>query len=309
VPEFFELVELAPGVHAAVSDIAGAAVGNAAIIDTGDKTLVIDSFMTAQAAKELRAEATRLTGRAVFLLVNTHWHSDHTWGNQEFADVPIVGTERTVELMVADAPADLGDYEAELDEYLATLRARLKSDDPAEHATAQRRIPGVEQWKLAVPGFRLTVPSQIITDRLAVAGQRRVELLTYGGGHTDSDVFAWLPDDRILIAGDLCWNRIHPRTHDGHPGPWADILDRLVALGPQQVHPGHGRPGGAEVAGALVPYMRTVAGYVVATEGGADAAVLPPPPGSEDWESPERMRSGVATLAARSDPAGGGVIA
>jgi glyoxylase-like metal-dependent hydrolase (beta-lactamase superfamily II) len=302
VPEFFELVELAPGVHAAVSDIAGAAVGNAAIIDTGDKTLVIDSFMTAQAAKELRAEATRLTGRAVFLLVNTHWHSDHTWGNQEFADVPIVGTERTVELMVADAPADLGDYEAELDEYLATLRARLKSDDPAEHAIAQRRIPGVEQWKLAVPGFRLTVPSQIITDRLAVAGQRRVELLTYGGGHTDSDVFAWLPDDRILIAGDLCWNRIHPRTHDGHPGPWADILDRLVALGPQQVHPGHAR---GEVAGALAPYMRTVAGYVVATEGGADAAVLPPPPGSEDWESPERMRSGVATLAARSDPAGG----
>jgi glyoxylase-like metal-dependent hydrolase (beta-lactamase superfamily II) len=118
-------------------------------------------------------------------------------------------------------------------------------------------------------------------------------------------VFAWLPDDRILIAGDLCWNRIHPRTHDGHPGPWADILDRLLALGPQHVHPGHGRPGGAEVAAALAPYLRTVAGYVVATEGGADAAVLPPPPGSEDWESPERMRSGVATLAARSDPAGG----
>jgi hypothetical protein len=48
---------------------------------------------------------------------------------------------------------------------------------------AQRRIPGVEQWKLAAPGFRLTLPSQIITDRLAVAGQRWVELLTYGGPH------------------------------------------------------------------------------------------------------------------------------
>ncbi len=70
----FELVELGPGVHAAVSDIAGAAVGNAAIIDLGDKTLVIDSFMTAQAARELRTEVTRLTGRSAFMLVNTHWH-------------------------------------------------------------------------------------------------------------------------------------------------------------------------------------------------------------------------------------------
>lgn len=301
MPEFFELVELAPGVHAAVADITGAAVGNAAIIDTGDKTLVIDSFMTAQAARELRAEAVRLTGRSVFLLANTHWHSDHTWGNQEFADLPIVGTARTVELMAADAPADLADYEAELDEYLTTLHARLQSDDPAERAMAQRRIPGVEQWKLACPGFRLTVPSKIVADHLAVGGQRPVELLSFGGGHTDSDLFAWLPDDGIIIAGDLCWNGIHPRTHDGHPGPWADILDRIAALGPRQIHPGHGRPGGPEVAALLAPYLRTVADYVTAAAAGADAAALPPPAGSEHWESPERMRSGVATLAARSD--------
>ena len=302
MPEFFELVELAPGVYAAVSDIEGAAVGNAAIIDLGDKTLVIDSFMTAQAARELRSEVVRLTGRSAFMLVNTHWHSDHTWGNQEFADIPIAATPRTVELMVADAPADLGDYEAELDQYLAGLRDKMHSEDPKERAVAHRRIAGAEQWKAAAPGFRLTLPNVQITDRLSLDGQRQVELLTYGAGHTDSDVFAWIPDERIIIAGDLCWNRIHPRTHDGHPRPWADVLERMSQLAPQQVHPGHGQPGGPEVAGALVPYLRTVADYVDAAIAGEDASMMSPPPGSEAWESPERMRSGVATLASQSDP-------
>jgi glyoxylase-like metal-dependent hydrolase (beta-lactamase superfamily II) len=299
MPEFFELVELAPGVHAAVSDITGGAVGNAAIIDTGDKTVLIDAFITAQAARELRSEVTRLTGRSACLLVNTHWHSDHTWGNQEFAEIPIVSTARTVELMIAAAPADLTAYEAELDGSLATLRDQLGSEDPAERRMAERRILGIEQLKIAAPGFRLTLPDILFEERLTIEGPRRVELLTYGGGHTDSDVFAWLPEDRIVIAGDLCWNRIHPRTHDGHPGPWADILDRMAALRPQHVHPGHGRPGGPEMPETLAPYFRTIAGYVEDARGGAEAAALPIPPGSEGWGGPERMRAGVAALAAR----------
>ncbi len=300
MPEYFELVELSPGVHVAVSDISGPAVGNAAIIDTGDKTLVIDALMTASAARELRSEVVRLTGESAFLLVNTHWHSDHTWGNQEFADIPIASTARTLELMIADSPADLGAYEAELEAHLIALRAKLESDDPEVRAAAQHRIPGVEAHKAAAPGFRLTLPDLLFEDRLVVEGERRVELLTYGGGHTDSDVFAWLPEDRIVIAGDLCWNRIHPRTQDGHPAAWADILERMLALNPLQIHPGHGRPGGPEVAEALIPYLRTVAGYVADARDGADPAALSAPPGSEDWDTVERMRHGVARLAART---------
>ena len=253
MPALFEVVELGPGVYAAVSDIAGAAVGNAAIIDTGDKTLVIDSFMTAQAARELRTEVSRLTGRSAFMLVNTHWHGDHTWGNQEFAEIPIVSTARTVELMITDTPADLTAYEAELDAHLAALRKKLESEDAEERSMAKRRIFGVEHLKVAAPGLRITLPDILFEDRLVIEGERRMELLTYGGGHTDSDVFAWLPDDRIVIAGDLCWNRIHPRTQDGHPSAWADILDRMAALGPVKIHPGHGRPGGPEIPEILAP--------------------------------------------------------
>ena len=198
----------------------------------------------------------RLTGRSAFLLVNTHWHSDHTWGNQEFAEIPIGSTPRTLELMIADAPADLRAWQAEIDVSLADLRSKLESADVAERTMAARRIAGTEHLEDGGPRVPAHPPRP--ADRGPVGDRGRAprsETLTYGGGHTDSDIFAWLPEDRIVIAGDLCWNGIHPRTHDGHPGPWADILDRMAALGPQRIHPGHGRPGGPEIPQVLAPLL------------------------------------------------------
>lgn len=299
MPEHFELVEIVPGVHGAISEITGPAVGNAAIIDTGDRTIVVDTFQSPTAAAELRSEALRLTGRSAFLVVNTHWHSDHTFGNQVFADTPRVSTARTVELMIADAPADLSAWEAEIDASLAALRAQVASDDPAAREMASRRIPTLETFKQEAPGFRLTLPDLLFEGSLILEGTRRVEIHTYGGGHTDSDSFVWLPGDRTVISGDLCWNEIHPRTQDGHPGPWADALERILTLGPEHIHPGHGRTGDAGMAEALVPYLRTVAGYVDRVRAGAEATTLEAPEGSSTWAGVERMRTGVKVIAGR----------
>ena len=85
MPEHFSVSEVASGVYACVAGASQAAVGNAAIVDTGARTIVVDSFMTTVGAAELRLVAEQLTGRSVFMLVNTHWHGDHTFGNQVFA--------------------------------------------------------------------------------------------------------------------------------------------------------------------------------------------------------------------------------
>jgi cyclase len=297
MPDHFRLHEIAPGVNAAVATATGAAVSNAAIIDLGSKTVVVDTFETAQAAAELRSAVVELTGRTAFLVVNTHWHSDHTWGNQVFDDATIVSTRTTLDLMVADAPADLAAYEAEVDGHLASIRANLDSEHEDERALAKRRIASLEQLKQAIPGFRLRLPDVLIGDRLTIAGERDLEILTYGGGHTDSDVFAWIPSDRVVAAGDLCWNGLHPRCQDGHPAAWADILDRMLALEPEHVIPGHGLPGGPELPTALSPYFRAVADLVEQVKGGADPADLPLPAGSNDWDGPQRLRTGLSVLA------------
>src|SRR3990170_2325080 len=297
MPEHFTLVETGPGIHAAVAGSTGAAVGNATIIDTGHKTVVVDTFMTAQAAEELRTAVTDLTGRSAFLAVNTHWHADHTRGNQVFADVPIASTRMTVELIVANAPTDFIAYEDEIDGYLATLREKLESEDPAQRALAERRIAGLEQLNVSIPGFSLTLPSLLIDDRLVIAGERDLEILTYGGGHTNSDTFVWIPSERLLVSGDLCWTRIHPRIQDGHPSEWADILDRVILLDAAIVIPGHGTPAGPAVPAELVPYFCSVAAMIDEVRAGADPNTLPLPASSETWDGPERLRTGLAVLA------------
>ena len=53
-------------------------------MDLGGSTLVIDTTLTPTAAEDLRADAQHLTGRVPNLVVNTHYHNDHIWGNQVF---------------------------------------------------------------------------------------------------------------------------------------------------------------------------------------------------------------------------------
>jgi cyclase len=299
MPEHFTIVEVAPGVHAAIAGTSGAAVSNAAIIDTGDKTLVVDTFQTPQAAAELRATAVDLTGRDAFLVVNSHWHDDHTYGNQAFADTPIVSTRTTLELIVANAPADLAVYEQEIDGYLTAQRQRLESEDPAVQAAARRALSTLGQVKEAIPGFRLTLPDVLIEGSLVIAGETEVEIVTYGGGHTDSDVFVWVPDRSVLVTGDLSWNGLHPRSQDGHPTMWAEILERMLDLGPHVVINGHGDPSGPEVLAALVPYFRAVADGVEQVKGGADPAEIPLPAGSEAWDGEVRLRTALKLLGAK----------
>jgi cyclase len=85
---------LADGVYAAIHIDGGAAIGNAGIVDLGDRTLIYDTFLTPQAAEDLRIAAEALTGRPIDAVLNSHWHNDHIWGNQVFsANTEIISTD------------------------------------------------------------------------------------------------------------------------------------------------------------------------------------------------------------------------
>ena len=80
----FKIETLADGVFAAIHRPGGWAIGNAGIVDLGDFTLVYDTFITIEAGQELREAAETLTGNPVKIVVNSHYHNDHVWGNQVF---------------------------------------------------------------------------------------------------------------------------------------------------------------------------------------------------------------------------------
>src|SRR5512143_1947328 len=98
--DHFSLHQLTDGVYAAIATDGGAAISNAGIVDLGGRTLVYDTFMTPQAGRDLRLAATQLTGREPELVVNSHYHNDHIWGNQAFGPATLfVSSAQTLKLM------------------------------------------------------------------------------------------------------------------------------------------------------------------------------------------------------------------
>jgi cyclase len=301
----FTLEEAGPGVWAALAGATGACISNAAIVDLGDRTLVFDTFQTVRAAEDLRKAAEELTGRSAALAVISHWHDDHTGGAQVFDDAPILATARTCELIAGDDPGDLDTYTAEIDRYLDSMREMHDTaETDAQRERAERNLQVAKMLREEAPGFRFTIPAPIEGDGMTFEGSdRRVEAFSYGPGHTESDLFAHVPDAGIVIAGDLMWVGHHPKFDDGDPLAWAGVLDRIGGLGPTAYVAGHGLIGGAADADALAGYLRTVADLVdEAVTGGLDAeaiAAFPVPTGSEDWEGSSRFHGGLTAMSRR----------
>lgn len=300
MPTSFALQEVTGGVWAAIAPgTAGTAVSNAAIVDLGDKTVVVDTFMTRRAADEMAAEVKRLTGRAPYLVVNSHWHPDHVGGNQAFADVPIVGTRRMLELMIEDAPATRAQFEARthaIQTAADTLAASATTPEEAAQADGTRALAAA--LTADAERYQLTLPDVLIGDRLEIEGERSLTIHGFGRGHTESDLFVQIDD--VIISGDLVWTGVHPKTTDGFPAEWAVVLDRIAELEPGRVISGHGPPGTAADIATMADYLRHLDRLVTAVRAGeVDPADASPPPGSEDWEDGSRFQAGLTALATR----------
>lgn len=298
----FRLEEVAGGVWAAIApSTAGPAVSNAAIIDLGDRTVVVDTFMTVQAATELADAAQRLTGREAFLVVNSHWHSDHIRGNPAFAATPIVGTARMRELILDDSPTSAADFHARaaaVERAAGELRANATSDADRTRAAGMSALARALAAEAAT--YRVVVPNVLIGDRLDIEGKRRAIVLGAGAAHTESDLFVYIPDAHVIVAGDLLWTGVHPKAGDGFPRKWAAELAGLADLEPAVVIAGHGPTGTVSDLGEMRRYLDALDGIVAAVRAGdADPATVDPPTGSEEWADIARFRSSVADLVTR----------
>jgi len=82
--EHFTLQALGDGIFAAIAEDGGAAICNTGLMDLGDQVIVFDTFMTPQAARDLKQFSIEQFGRAPHIAIDGHYHNDHTWGNQAF---------------------------------------------------------------------------------------------------------------------------------------------------------------------------------------------------------------------------------
>lgn len=261
-PGSFTLLTVGPGVYAAIARPGNeASLGNAGFVVGSESVLVVDSFATPQAARELLDEIHRNTPLPIAWLVDTHHHLDHVGGNAVFAKEGAV--------VVAHENA----------------RAWIRVD-----ALAQRQgVPATDRDRFR----RLVLPAVTYRDRLTIwLGDRRVELL-WKPGHTGGDSIVAIPDANVVFGGDLVQKTTIPNLADAKTDAWVQTLDGLAESFPSAAFvPGHGGLARPLDLRALRAYLTGLRASVTAAlrEGKSGAsltdAVLPPlrgPYGSWTW--------------------------
>jgi glyoxylase-like metal-dependent hydrolase (beta-lactamase superfamily II) len=314
--------ELAPGVYAAIALEAGLAASNSGIVDLGERTLVprppdlggwrvadrphdcergvhrvwvdgvlvFDTTYSPITAAELRAAAQTLTGRSPALVLNSHWHGDHVYGNAVFAGAEIYATARTREIMAEKTPAGIVEFKAHWPGVLSKIEADLDTAaDEAQRADLLEGRAFVGQIVASLPQLESRLPDHTFTERVVFEGTRRTaEFVSFGGGHTESDAMLHLPQERLAFMGDLLVVNNHPWLGDGDPHQWLQSLDRVEALHPKVLVPGHGSVGALGEVALIRRYITALLGLaseVVRAGGSAeDAEKQPIPAPFEAWE-------------------------
>jgi glyoxylase-like metal-dependent hydrolase (beta-lactamase superfamily II) len=204
------LEELAPGVYAFTAQgdpNVGAVVGR-------DALLCVDARATPTAAREWLEELRRVTDKPVEWLVLTHYHAVRVLGASAFEARHVVAHHGT----------------------RAWIDERGEQDWESEH----RRFPRLFRDAGSIPG--LTRPDVAFGDTLVVdLGGREAHLRWLGGGHTQGDCVVWLPEKRVLFAGDLVEARAAPYMGDALVSEWqSGTLDLVERLGAEVLVPGRG---------------------------------------------------------------------
>jgi glyoxylase-like metal-dependent hydrolase (beta-lactamase superfamily II) len=212
------------------------------VIRGSDGLAVVDTRSSPRQADEVRADLRELSSEPVRWVINTHAHFDHCFGNQRFGpgsdlNLPIYG-----HVLVPD----------HLDRYERPLLAGW--------------IARGGEWAKELLDVVITPPTDLVGDRHALdLGNRSVEMLHLGRGHTDNDLLLHIPDARAWLLGDVIEESGPPCYGSGcFPLDWPVTVDRLLALvGDGDVLvPGHGRPVGKPFVRAQQEQLARVAGLI-----------------------------------------------
>jgi len=249
----FAVQKLADGVYAVVrQDPPGLMCdGNSAFIVDDDGVVVVDC---PEASREVLAALRRVTDKPVRYVVNTHWHDDHVIGNQVYRDafpgVEFVAHAATRAYLPGQGAANRQQMIAGAPQGVAMLRERLAQGEnlqgqrlsPEERVSYESDIALAEHYLAVVPGAEIVLPTITVEDRLTLhLGGRDVEVRAVGRGHTGGDLVVYLPRERIVLSGDLVvWPVPLVGREQSHVHEWSAALDRLRALRPAAIVPGHG---------------------------------------------------------------------
>ena len=252
----FEVQKIAEGVYAVIrKDLPGLMVdANSVFIINEEDVVVVDTSGAPSTTKEVLAALRKLTTKPVRYVVNTHWHDDHIIGDpvyqEAFPGVEFIGHARMREYLPVQGAANRKNFLQGTPSALQDLKDSLAKNQSITGApiSAEERESYASDIKLVelalaeAPGTRLTLPTITLEDRLTLhRGSRVIDIRHLGNGHTAGDIVVHLPGEGIVITGDLVvWPVPLVGGDQSHVGDWSATLEKLRALKPSIIVPGHG---------------------------------------------------------------------
>lgn len=253
-PKALAVEKLAGGVYALLwtDPLADPIEGNSLVIINRDDVVVVDTGLFPSTARRFVAELKKLTPLPVRYVIHTHWHDDHTNGNQVFREtwpgVEFIAHVDTRADLVAKThnvrAKDLADLEqglATYEDWLRTGKDGAGNDiDDARRGRIEARV-ALHRAAIAEFGALVNTPPDLtFTSSLTLRrGERTIEIRWLGRGNTRGDTVVLLPNERIAAVGDLVVHPV-PFAFGSYYREWITTLARVDSLPAETLVPGHG---------------------------------------------------------------------
>jgi cyclase len=280
------LQEVGDGLYAYLQPDGSWGWSNAGLVVDGERTLLIDTLYDLALTEEMLKEMRRAVPAAARIdtLVNTQANGDHCYGNQLVGEARILASERTAAEMVELPPAAM---------------AALVEQAPAMGELGAFFLSCFGSFDFK--GIELALPDETFSGQLTVqVGDRALELIEVGPAHTRGDTLVHVPAQRVLFCGDILFSGAHPIAWAGPVSNWIAACDRILAMDPEVIVPGHGPPAGP----AAVRELRAYFEYLYAEARARHAEGMTPLQAARsisiqrwaDWGEAERLVVNIANI-------------
>jgi glyoxylase-like metal-dependent hydrolase (beta-lactamase superfamily II) len=233
------LHKLADGVSAWLTPNGGWGESNAALITGRGSSLLVDTLWDLPRTRiMLDAFHPQIDGAPIEHLVNTHGDGDHWFGNQLVGAGQVISTKPAMHQMKRHGPADM----KKLHKVIRLFRTLsfLPLPHRSDWRVAATYLDGMVR-PFDFSKIRPVLPNTTFTGKLQVdVGGRPVQLIEVGPAHTMGDLVVFLPEDRILMSGDIVFLGCTPVAWEGSARNWIRACQRLLDLPVDRVVPGHG---------------------------------------------------------------------
>ena len=275
--QFFDVSQVGDGVYAAIGK--NGAFCNAAVIVNKNDVLVVDTHLRPVWAHDLIGQIKKMTDKPVRYVVNTHWHPDHVQGNEAYVNVfgpnvEYLAQHNTRDDMIHKAIPSIQDSLKDVPEGIARMEKALTEGKDSQgqpltdeqRTNIQKQIEDQKAYLGELKQMQITLPTITFERSLYLhkPGERTIQILYFGKGHTRGDVVVYMPKEKVVATGDLLTSGI-PFMRDAYPVEWTATLEAVQGLDWNAAIPGHGdvQQGKAQI-GKLISFMKDLVAQVKA---------------------------------------------